>query len=1082
LSVDNGGERFKYSAKMMRLKLLSAFLLLSLCQATAQVRVWQATLTLPTYEEAAPDPNPPFDQYANDRFNYPYTLRTNLTNQRADHAWRALFLENEYLKCSVLPDLGGHLYTCTDKISGQPMFYANPSIKKAAISYRGAWAAFGIEFNFPVSHNWVSLSPVDFAFGQRDDGSAFVQVGNIDRVYGMQWSVELVLQPHSTVLEERVTLNNRSDVRHRFYWWNNAGVQVWDDSRIQYPMRFTASHGFRDIEPWPIAKNGTDLSIIKNQTSGPVSLFVHGSREPFMGVWNPHTSTGVVHYAEYAHLPAKKIWSWGTDPDGLDWRTALSDNNSAYVEVQAGLFRNQETYAFLEPRQTIRFSEFWMPVRDIGGISRANLTGVVHLDRQQQAMVIGLNVNEAIPQATLRILTGDHEVFQQKTDLSPQQTWSHRLEKADDQQKYTFELRDSKGSLLLRQTEGQYDWTPAELIRTGPQPSFNIPDREHRTEDEWLQLGNEEELDGALLVALQTYRDALSRFPQSMQGRKAAGRLYASLLRHQEAKDLLEPVAAQNTTDAEVSYYLGIAYEGLGQSREARESYESAERLPAFRAAAGVRLAELSARAGNWHQAESYLRSAAHSAPDDPRAAEELSAVLEAEGHTEEAQSLANEWLGRFPQRYFLLEQIRKPDLQHLGDDAERVLNVASEYMRLGMYSRALDVLSRNYPPAVPDETEPGMLAPGKNPMVAYFRAYCREKLGQSSSADLNAAEHLPTKYVFPSRPEDLDALRTAVRLNSQDATAHYLLGTLYFSRGLTREALSEWEQARVLNPQIPVLHASLGRALLHEDDDPEKALSVFQEGLRADPANVELYTGMDQALSMLRRPPQERAAALERYPDQAHIPSSLVYELILNLVEAGEFDKAEALFHNHFFPREEGGINVREVWLELEVQRATSFARSGRCTEAVGLVDHLADPVPDLPFTQDGLEPFVRSARFSYLVGNVYKVCGIRDKSQASFERSAQQPGFGNAVWSWKASKELPGFDESAAKQKLNGILARSNNDGERSAWWLYNMAMLDSSVGNDQQAQKEFREALLAPDQLMAYHLTRLAMSGTP
>ena len=53
--------------------------------ATAQVRVWQGTLTLPTYEEAAPDPNPPFDQYANSRFNYPYTLRDNLTSPRGDH-------------------------------------------------------------------------------------------------------------------------------------------------------------------------------------------------------------------------------------------------------------------------------------------------------------------------------------------------------------------------------------------------------------------------------------------------------------------------------------------------------------------------------------------------------------------------------------------------------------------------------------------------------------------------------------------------------------------------------------------------------------------------------------------------------------------------------------------------------------------------------------------------------------------------------------------------------------------------------------------------------------------------------------
>jgi tetratricopeptide (TPR) repeat protein len=552
------------------------------------------------------------------------------------------------------------------------------------------------------------------------------------------------------------------------------------------------------------------------------------------------------------------------------------------------------------------------------------------------------------------------------------------------------------------------------------------------------------------------------------------------LLRYEEAKTYLEPVAAQDTTDAEVSYYLGIAYEGLGQNREARESYEGAERLPEFRAAAGVRLAELSARAGNLQQAELYLRSAAHSAPDDPRTAEELSAVLDAEGQKEQARTLASSWLEKFPQRYFLLEQIGNPDLRHLGNDAERVLNVASEYMRLGMYARAVDVLSRNYPQAAPDETEPGVLAPGRHPMVAYFRAYCREKLGQSSAADFNAAAHMPTDYVFPSRREGLEVLRAAVRVNGQDATAHYLLGTLYFSRGLTKDALSEWEQARTLNPRIPVLHASLGRALLHEENDPAKALSVFEQGVRADPANIELYTGMDQTLSFLRRSPQERVTALERYPDHAHMPSDLVYELILNLVEAEDFAKAGALFHDRFFPREEGGINVRQVWLELEVERAISLARSGRCPEAVGVGDHLAEPVADLPFTHDGLEPFVRSARFSYLIGGVYKACGISDKARASFERSAQEIGFESAVWSWKASKELPNFDESAAKQRLNGILEHSSNDGERSSWWLYNRAMLDSAVGNDQQAEKEFREALLAPDHLMAYHLTRLAMSS--
>ena len=390
---------FPSEAMLMRWTVLFLFLVVSATPIESQVRVWEGVLNLPAYEEGAPDPNPSFDQFAVGRFSYPYTLRKQITDQRAEHGWRAIYLENEYLKCSVLPDLGGHVYTCIDKISGQPMFYANPSIKKARIGYRGAWAAFGVEFNFPVSHNWVSMSPVDFAYAGHEDGSRSVTVGNIDRVYGMEWSVELTLRPGSTVLEQHVTLSNRSDIRHRFYWWNNAAVQVWDDSQIQYPMRFAAAHGFAEVQRWPIDSQGKDLSVIHNQTDGPVSLFVHGSRENFMGVWNPRSNTGTAHFADYAELPAKKIWSWGVDADGLDWRKALSDNNSAYVELQAGLFRNQETYAFLEPRQYIAFTEYWIPVRDTGGISRANLAGVVHLERKA-----GMLGSPSMPAESCRLL------------------------------------------------------------------------------------------------------------------------------------------------------------------------------------------------------------------------------------------------------------------------------------------------------------------------------------------------------------------------------------------------------------------------------------------------------------------------------------------------------------------------------------------------------------------------------------------------------------------------------------------------------------------------------------------------------
>src|SRR5689334_2872599 len=447
---------------MIKRTLAIAFFLCSLGMH-AQVRVWQGTLTLPTYEEGLPDPNPPFDQFTTNRFNYPYTVRNNLTSRRVDHAWRAIYLENEYLKCSILPDLGGHLYTCIDKISGKPMFYANPSIKKAAIAYRGAWAAFGIEFNFPVSHNWLTMSPVSFAYAQHEDGSASITVGNVDRVYGMEWTVELIVRPKSTVLEQRVTLSNRSDVRHRFYWWNNAAVEAWDDSRIEYPMRFVATHGFTEIHTWPVDDDGVDYSIVGNQKKGPVSMFAHGSREGFMGVWNPHTNTGTAHFALHEEVPAKKIWSWGVDPDGLDWRKALSDNNSAYVVVQAGLFRNQETYAFLEPRQVIQFSEYWIPVRAIGGILRADVDGDACLRRSGGKLVVGFKAHRPIRQASVRVMKDKERFVEQKIDLSPERPWVREFANQS-QAKYTIEVADASGKVLLHQTEGEYDWTPASEI------------------------------------------------------------------------------------------------------------------------------------------------------------------------------------------------------------------------------------------------------------------------------------------------------------------------------------------------------------------------------------------------------------------------------------------------------------------------------------------------------------------------------------------------------------------------------------------------------------------------------------------
>jgi len=1044
---------------------------------TAQVKVWQGSITLPTYEEGQPDPNPPFDAYSTNQFSYPYTLRTNLTGEKDDHTWRAVFLENKYLKCTVLPDIGGHVYTCVDKISGQPMFYANPSIKKAEIGYRGAWAAFGIEFNFPVSHNWVSMSPVDFAFGAHPDGSASVWVGNIDRVYGMQWRVELVLRPNSTLLEERVTLYNRSDVRHRYYWWNNAGIQVWDDSQVEYPMKFVASHGFTDVYYWPIAPDGKDLSIIRNQTDGPVSFFVHGSHEPFMGIWNPKTQTGTVHYAEYSELPAKKIWSWGADADGLAWRKALSDNDSAYVEVQVGLFRNQETYAYLDPGQTIRFSEYWMPVRGTGGISRANKVGVVAFRSNGMSVSAALNVNERIPGAQVRLLQNGHVLWRETVDLTPEKTWSHSVIVQDQAAKVSFELKDGGGKPLLQHTDGKYDWDEESSINVGPQRTYSLPEAGSRTVDDWIQFGTDQELNGKTVLALETYQEALAKNPGSLTLQMAAGRLAASLQHYGEAERLLTAVQERDTSGAEAAYYLGIAEDGLGHEREALAAYEVAFRQAGFRARAALRIGELRARQGDQQDAQRFLGAAVEAAPRDERAAEELGASLRAAGDAAQADRLAHLGLEMDPTSEILKEETGAPDLSHLAADPYRVLRVADEYMNLGLYQKALMVLERTYPEVAADQSEPGSVLPQQHPLVLYYAAYCKARLGQDAIQNWQAAERLSPILVFPTSPTDEVVLEAALQANRNDATAHALLGTLLFSKGLYDPGIEHWTEAKRLSPKLLVLDAETGKAWLHIKGDPARALISFKEGLENDPTNADIYVGLDEAMSLTGVSAKERAATLGRFPAAVGavpvmMPANLVYQLALTRAEAKQYEGALALFKDRFLPSAEGGVRADQVQFEIELMQADSEAASGRCNEAE---EFLGASHTGLLLNRAVSRAYVRMAAIA-------KSCQHLEQSSQLLEKAAASESAADSAWTDRARKLLGSYDAAKQQGKLEGALAgceRSTRTSAYAGWWWYNIGTIQMALSHTAQARDAFNRALLLPDSLMSHHLSRAAIA---
>jgi len=889
-----------------------------------QVKVWEGTMPLAASDEGPPDENPNFDAFA-ELEDYPYTMRQDIRPTETVHPWHALYLENEYLKCTILPQLGGHIYTCVDKINGKSMFYANPSFKKAIIAYRGAWSAFGEEFNFPISHNWVTISPVDWAYGTAADGSDSVTVGNRDRVYGMDWTVEIVLRPGSTLLEEHVTLSNHSDARHHFFWWNNAGIEVWNDSTICYPMQFTIEDGATNIDTWPVNSKGVNLSFFKNHGSG-FEAFAYGSSETFMGVYSPHTGSGVVHWADFNAVPSKKVFSWGTDRNALDWGNRLSDNHSAYVEVQSGLFKDQTTFQFLEPRQSIRFTEFWMPVRGIGTITRANLNGVVAMERTPQiageiTLSVGFNANRAIPAARIVLSDGEKNVLDENVSLDPAVTWTRQIAELPADKSYTFLLADANGEPLLKHTEGVYDELPRDRVKTGPQP--RVQASKSRDEGDFLKSGTDLELHADYLKASDAYQAGLAKFPSSAALLKAAGRLAVSLCRYQEASTLLGKAEQRAPSDAEIHYYRGIAENALDHPAEARTDLEAAHSSPSFQAAGGLLLAELMARQ---HDAAGALKlleascpasSSADSQPQDLRCIEDTAALDRATGDLAAARNLVLKSLQRFPTSLFLRNEAAKasahavpagPDLdRHLAANTSRILDLVLQYNRLGLYADSLELLNRSYPAVAPEDREPGAPLPARDPLLAYYRGYCREKLGLSGIADYAAASRMPLLYIFPSEPDEIAVLHRALAVNASDASAHFLLGTLYFSKGILDPALEEWKLAESLDPKIPSLQASMGRVLLDVKKQPAEAAAEFQRGLQMEPGNAALYLGLNQAMKQTGESPAQRAEMLERFPDQANMPGRLVRALVGALRDSGRDAEANAVLAHRYLPRKEG-------------------------------------------------------------------------------------------------------------------------------------------------------------------------------
>jgi len=215
------------------------------------VKAWEQAVTMLTYHPAVPDPNPLFlerrvYQGSSGRV-YPLPVIDSIDTEPRPRDWRAVHIENEFVRLMVLPELGGRIHVGLDKRTGYDFFYRQNVIKPALVGLAGPWVSGGVEFNWPQHHRPATCMPVEVAIERDEDGAVTIWCSDHDPMERMKGMHGICLRPGKAILELKVRLYNRTLQTQTFLWWANVATHVHEQYQSFFPhdVRFAADHAKR---------------------------------------------------------------------------------------------------------------------------------------------------------------------------------------------------------------------------------------------------------------------------------------------------------------------------------------------------------------------------------------------------------------------------------------------------------------------------------------------------------------------------------------------------------------------------------------------------------------------------------------------------------------------------------------------------------------------------------------------------------------------------------------------------------------------------------------------------------------------
>ncbi len=1095
-------KRFTKAILLLLILLTSFVIIPTLAASTA--KIWEEPLVIPTYEVGKPDPNPRFYtgrtyQGAQGRV-YPYPMLDVLTDSRKDKTYQAVYLENEYVKICVLPEIGGRVFAALDKTNNYDFLYRQHVIKPALIGMLGAWISGGIEWCIPHHHRATTFMPVDYTLQENPDGSKTVWVGEIELRHRMKWVIGITLYPEKSYMEATIKIINRTPFVNSILCWSNVAVHANEQYQVIFPpsTEYATYHGKNQFARWPISNEsysgvdytrGVDLSWWKNHPS-PISFFAWNYQDDFFAGYDHGKEAGTVYVANHHIAPGKKLWEWGPGPRGQMWDRILTETDGPYIEIMAGAYSdNQPDYSWIQPYEVKIIKEYWYPIRKIASVKNANLKAAVNLEvTEKNTAKIGFNTTSAYKNAKM-ILTNDNQViFRQIIDIGPDKPFYREVALTSG-----IRVKDLRVSLLSSTGEELIAYKPVEKEGTPmPKPVERPPAPEDiKTVEELYLTGQRlDQFHSAALEPYPYYEEALKRDPYDSRVNTELGILYLKRGMFQESQEKLNQAIkriAKNYTspkNGQAHYYLGLALKFQGKYDAAYDALYKATWSSALHTAGYYHLTEIDCIRGDFEKALKHINRSIAANTWNTKALNLKSAVLRRLKRFDQASQMASKTLAFDPLNLWAgYELYLTKDAAGLKKEAAEAMNtlkvksrsevqsyleVAVDYGNCGLWDEAIQCL-RLFVDS--DEKEAN-----KHPMVYYYLGYFYEKKRVVNKAYdyYRTASEMPPDYCFPFRLETIDVLRSAISNNPSDALAPYYLGNLLFDNQPER-AIKEWEKSRDLDDTFATVHRNLGLVYARTENNITKAIAGLEKAIACDKKDPRVYYELDLLYEAGGVLPQKRLELLEENHRTIIKRDDALSREISLYVLLQQYDKAIELLTNRHFHTWEGGGRIHNLYVDAHLLRGQKKLKGKRYQDALKDFEAALEYPENLEVGRPKRDR--RTCQTHFFIGTAHEALGDTQKAREYFEKSASVE-VGRSEFSYykglafkklrQKDKAKKIFDELKESAKPGPVVKFFAKFGEKQAHNIkmanthYLLGLAYLGKGMQAEAKAEFEKAL--------------------